>query len=325
MGLPQVRLVRQANAGKPAALNTGVRLARHDILVLADADTVFEPGAVRALVAPFATARRSTVGAVSGNAKVGNRRGLLGRWQHIEYVVGFNLDRRMYDILQCMPTVPGAIGAFRREALEAVGGVSADTLAEDTDLTMAICRAGWRVIYVPDACAWTEAPGTLGQLWRQRYRWCYGTMQAMWKHRGAVRESGAAGMLGRRGLPYLLAFQVLLPLLAPVIDIAALYAVVVTRSPELLYVWLGFMALQLLAAAYAFRLDGEPLRPLWSLPLQQIVYRQLMYLVVIQSVASALYGLRLPWQSVRRTGEMDAAPIGRRRLTSRRAGSPGRA
>jgi cellulose synthase/poly-beta-1,6-N-acetylglucosamine synthase-like glycosyltransferase len=290
-------------------LNAGIRLARHDILILVDADTVFEPGALRALVAPLATARRSLVGAVSGNTKVGNRRGLLGRWQHIEYVIGFNLDRRMYDTLQCMPTVPGAIGAFRREALEAVGGVSAATLAEDTDLTMAICRAGWRVIYVPEARAWTEAPATLRQLWRQRYRWSYGTMQAMWKHRRALRESGAAGMLGRRGLPYLLAFQVLLPLLAPAIDIATLYAVVVTRSPTLLYVWLGFMILQLLAAAYAFRLDGERLRPLWSLPLQQIVYRQLMYLVVIQSAATALYGLRLRWQRVQRTGEMDA-PIG---------------
>jgi cellulose synthase/poly-beta-1,6-N-acetylglucosamine synthase-like glycosyltransferase/peptidoglycan/xylan/chitin deacetylase (PgdA/CDA1 family) len=309
LGLQQVRLFRQPNAGKPTALNAGIRLAWHDIVVLVDADTVFQPGAVRALVAPFVTARRSMVGAVAGNTKVGNRRGLMGRWQHIEYVIGFNLDRRMYDILQCMPTVPGAIGAFRREALDAVGGVSADTLAEDTDLTMAVCRAGWRVIYVPDACAWTEAPGTLGQLGRQRYRWCYGTIQSMWKHRGAMRESGAAGMLGRRGLPYLLAFHVLLPLLAPVIDIATLYSVVVTRSPTLLYVWLGFLILQLLAAGYAFVLDGEPLRPLWSLPLQQIVYRQLMYLVVIQSVATALYGLRLPWQGVRRTGEMDAAPV----------------
>jgi cellulose synthase/poly-beta-1,6-N-acetylglucosamine synthase-like glycosyltransferase len=293
-------------------LNAGIRLALHDIVVLVDADTVFEPGAVRALIAPFVTARRSMIGAVAGNTKVGNRRGMLGRWQHIEYVIGFNLDRRMYDVLQCMPTVPGAIGAFRREALDAVGGVSADTLAEDTDLTMAICRAGWRVIYVPDACAWTEAPGTLRQLWRQRYRWCYGTMQSMWKHRGAVRESGPAGLLGRRGLPYLLAFQVVLPLLAPIIDIATLYSLVVTRSPTLLYVWLGFLTLQLLAAGYAFRLDGEGLRPLWSLPLQQIVYRQLMYLVVIQSVATALYGLRLPWQGVRRTGEMDAAPIAAR-------------
>jgi cellulose synthase/poly-beta-1,6-N-acetylglucosamine synthase-like glycosyltransferase/peptidoglycan/xylan/chitin deacetylase (PgdA/CDA1 family) len=310
LGLSQVRLIRQANRGKPAALTAGIQLARHDILILVDADTVFEPGAVRALVAPFATARRSMVGAVSGNTKVGNRRGLLGRWQHIEYVIGFNLDRRMYDILQCMPTVPGAIGAFRREAIEAVGGVSAETLAEDTDLTMAICRAGWRVIYVPEACAWTEAPATLRQLWRQRYRWCYGTMQAMWKHRRAVGESGAAGRLGRRGLPYLLAFHVLLPVLAPVIDIAALYAVVVMRSPTLLYLWLGFMILHLLAAAYAFRLDGERLRPLWSLPLQQIVYRQLMYFVVIQSAATALYGLRLRWQGVQRTGEMDAAAIG---------------
>jgi cellulose synthase/poly-beta-1,6-N-acetylglucosamine synthase-like glycosyltransferase len=310
LGLPQVRVFRQRNAGKPAALNAGIRQAMHDILILVDADTVFEPGAVRALVAPLATARRSMIGAVSGNTKVGNRRGLLGRWQHIEYVIGFNLDRRMYDVLQCMPTVPGAIGAFRREVLEAVGGVSAATLAEDTDLTMAICRAGWRVIYVPEACAWTEAPATLRQLWRQRYRWCYGTMQAMWKHRGAMRESGAAGMLGRRGLPYLLAFHVMLPLLAPVIDIATLYAVVVTRSPTLLYVWLGFMILQLLAAAYAFRLDGEQLRPLWSLPLQQIVYRQLMYLVVVQSAATALYGFRLRWQGVQRTGRMDAAPIG---------------
>ena len=249
------------------------------------------------------------VGAVSGNTKVGNRRGLLGRWQHIEYVIGFNLDRRMFDVLQCMPTVPGAIGAFRRWALIDAGGVSGDTLAEDTDLTIALGRAGWRVVYAEDARAWTEAPATLQTLWRQRYRWCYGTMQAMWKHRRAVIQSGAAGKLGRRGLPYLLAFQVLLPLLAPAIDLATIYAIAFAWSPLILYVSLGFLVMQLLAAIYAFRLDRERLGPLWSLPLQQFVYRQLMYLVVIQSVASALYGLRLRWQVIRRTGEMDAVPL----------------
>jgi cellulose synthase/poly-beta-1,6-N-acetylglucosamine synthase-like glycosyltransferase len=306
LDIPNVRLIRRANGGKPAALNTGIAAAQHDILVLVDGDTVFEPLAMRALVAPFADPE---VGAVSGNTKVGNRRGLLGRWQHIEYVIGFNLDRRMFDVLRCMPTVPGAIGAFRRETLAAVGGVSDDTLAEDTDLTMAICRAGWRVIYAPEARAWTEAPATISQLWKQRYRWCYGTLQAMWKHRGAVRESGAAGKLGRRGLPYLLAFQVLLPLLAPIIDIAALYAIVFLPSPQIAYVWLGFLALQLVSAAYAFRLDGERLAPLWSLAIQQFVYRQLMYLVVIQSVASAMYGIRLRWQVMRRTGDMEAAPV----------------
>ena len=103
------------------------------------------------------------------------------------------------------------------------GRVGRDTLAEDTDLTMAVIRAGWRVVYAPEARAWTEAPATLRQLWRQRYRWCYGTMQAMWKHRGSVVESGPGGRLGRRGLPYLLAFQVVLPLLAPAVDVATIY------------------------------------------------------------------------------------------------------
>jgi len=224
-------------------------------------------------------------------------------------VIGFNLDRRMFDVLECMPTVPGAIGAFRRAALVDAGGLSDDTLAEDTDLTMAVSRAGWRVVYTPDARAWTEAPATLSQLWKQRYRWCYGTLQAMWKHRRSMRESGASGKLGRRGLPYLVAFQVLLPLLAPAIDIATLYALVFAWSPEILVVGLGFLAIQLLTAAYAFRLDGESIRPLWALPLQQFVYRQLMYLVVVQSVSSALYGLRLRWQTIRRTGDMEAVPV----------------
>jgi cellulose synthase/poly-beta-1,6-N-acetylglucosamine synthase-like glycosyltransferase/peptidoglycan/xylan/chitin deacetylase (PgdA/CDA1 family) len=306
LGLANVRVIRQANAGKPAALNTGIAAARHDVLVLVDGDTVFEPDALRALVAPFAD---PSVGAVSGNTKVGNRKGLLGRWQHIEYVIGFNLDRRMFDLLRCMPTVPGGIGAFRRRTLDGVGGVSSDTLAEDTDLTMAICRAGWRVVFAPEARAWTEAPAGLGQLWRQRYRWCYGTMQAMWKHRRSVVEGGASGKLGRRGLPYLLAFQVLLPLLAPVIDVAGLYSVVFTGSRTIALVWLGFLALQYVSAVYAFVLDKERLGPLWSLALQQLVYRQLMYLVVIQSVASAVYGIRLRWQTIRRTGDLDAAPV----------------
>ncbi|MDX2645624.1 bifunctional polysaccharide deacetylase/glycosyltransferase family 2 protein [Streptomyces sp. PA03-1a] len=299
--LPYVRVVRQANAGKPAALNTGIAAASHDLLVMVDGDTVFEPDAVRMLVQPLADPR---VGAVSGNAKVINRGGLLGRWQHIEYVVGFNLDRRLFDLAECMPTVPGAVGAFRREALLRVGGVSDATLAEDTDLTMALCRDGWRVVYEENAIAWTEAPASLGALWRQRYRWCYGTLQAMWKHRGALVQSGAAGKLGRRGLVYLLLFQVLLPLLAPVVDIFAVYGLIFLDPFRILGLWLAFLALQAAMGFYAFRLDGESSRPLWSLPLQQFVYRQLMYLVVIQSVVTATAGSRLRWQRMERYGSL---------------------
>jgi len=301
--IPGVRVIRQANAGKPVALNTGLRAARFDLIVMVDGDTVFEPDAVRMLIQPFAD---PAVGAVSGNAKVGNRGGLLGRWQHIEYVIGFNLDRRLFDLAECMPTVPGAVGGFRRTALERIGGLSDVTLAEDTDLTMALCRDGWRVVYEERAVAWTEAPASLGALWRQRYRWCYGTMQAMWKHRGAMVQRGTAGKFGRRGLTYLMLFQVLLPLLAPVVDVFSLYGLVFLNPMRVLLVWIAFLVIQLGMGIYAFRLDGERAGPLWTLPLQQFVYRQLMYLVVIQSAFTALAGTRLRWQRMERYGSLQA-------------------
>ena len=283
LGFDNVRVIRQRNAGKAAALNRGVAATGHDVLVIVDADTVFEPGTLRALVAPL---RDPEIGAVSGNTKVGNRSGLLGRWQHIEYVMGFNLDRRFYDVLRCMPTIPGAIGAFRRAAVADAGGVSTATLAEDTDLTLAIGRAGWRVVYAEGARAWTEAPASLGSLWRQRYRWSYGTLQAVWKHRRALRrlDDRAERRIALVGLPYLVLFQILLPLGALVIDPLAIYGLVFLDAVPVLAFWVGFNLLQLAVAAYAFRLDGESPRALWSLPLQQFVYRQLMYLVVTQSV-----------------------------------------
>jgi peptidoglycan/xylan/chitin deacetylase (PgdA/CDA1 family)/glycosyltransferase involved in cell wall biosynthesis len=303
LDLPRVRVLRQPNAGKAAALSAGLAVASGEVIVTVDADTVFEDQTLRRLVEPFAD---PTVGAVAGNTKVGNRRGLLGRWQHIDYVIGFNLDRRLYDTLRCMPTVPGAVGAFRRRAIDVAGGFSNATLAEDTDLTIAIGRAGWRVVYVEDARGWTETPATLAGLWRQRYRWSYGTLQAVWKHRSALwrREPGK---VGRRGLPYLLLFQIALPFLAPMIDAAALYGVVFLDPLPLLGYWLAFNLLQLVLGAYAFRLDREPLRPLWALPLQQLVYRQLMYLVVAQATISAVRGVRLRWQHVERSGEIEVA------------------
>lgn len=303
MRLPRVRVVRQRNAGKPAALNNGIRHARYDIVVMMDGDTVFEPSTVRELVQPFGDPR---VGAVAGNAKVGNRDSLIGAWQHIEYVMGFNLDRRMYDVLGCMPTIPGAVGAFRREALERVGGMSEDTLAEDTDVTMALHRDGWRVVYAENARAWTEAPESVQQLWSQRYRWSYGTMQAIWKHRRAVVERGPSGRFGRVGLPFVSLFMVVAPLLAPLIDVFLLYGLIFGPTGKTVAAWFGVLLVQAVCAAYAFRLDKERMTHLISLPLQQILYRQLMYVVLLQSWITALTGGRLRWQKLRRTGAVEA-------------------
>lgn len=155
------------------------------------------------------------------------------------------------------------------------------------------------MVYEENAVAWTEAPASLGQLWKQRYRWCYGTMQAMWKHRSAVFEPRP---FGRRCLGYLTLFHVLLPLLAPVVDLMAVYSMAVGDPLPVVAVWAGFVLVQMVIGWYALLLDGERASALWILPLQQFVYRQLMYLVVIHSLATALLGVRLRWHGIRREG-----------------------
>src|SRR5207302_7409310 len=117
-----------------------IRHAKHDILIAVDADTLFRTGTIGRLARHFADPK---VGAVSGNARVGNREKWITRFQSIEYVYGFNLDRRALDYLNAITVVPGAVGAWRRDLVIAQGGFGHDTLAEDADLTLAIRREGY--------------------------------------------------------------------------------------------------------------------------------------------------------------------------------------
>ncbi|GAA1939809.1 bifunctional polysaccharide deacetylase/glycosyltransferase family 2 protein [Kitasatospora viridis] len=313
---PRVRVLTQPNRGKPAALNAGIAHAAHDVILMVDADTVLAPGAVARLVTAFDD---PAVGAVAGNTKVANRTGLLPLWQHLEYVMSFGLERRLFDLFGASPTVPGAIGAFRREALASCGGISADTLAEDTDIAMALCRAGWRVVYRSDAHAATHVPTTVRELWHQRYRWAYGTLQSSWKHRHAVKERGTAGRLGRRTLPYLLLFQLVLPLAAPLLDAAALYGLTFGSTFAPAGTWAAFCLAQLALAAYALRQDGESLRHLWLVPLQQTLYRTALCLVTAHALVSAALGVGPQWQSARERHGRRHTRMYQPRATSSRA------
>ncbi len=254
-----------------------------------------------------------------------DRARLLSKLQHIEYVIGFNIDRRVQDSWGVITTVPGAIGAFRTRALRSIGGISPDTIAEDTDLAIALGRAGWRIVFEPTARAWTEAPATLGQLWRQRYRWSYGIMQSLWKHRHAIVERGSSGHIGRVGLGLTALFQIVLPLLAPMVDIYLVYGLLFLDPVVTAVAWASVLVIQLGIGAVAFRLDGEPMRALWLLPAQQLVYRQLMYAVLIQSIATAVAGVALRWQKLPRTGAFTAAPAATSAPTFAASTAPGRA
>ena len=314
---PRVRLLTFTNGGKARALNRGLALASGEVIVALDADTQFAPDAVSRLVRWFADPR---VGAVAGNAIVGNRVNLITRWQALEYVTAQNLERRALAALGAVTVVPGAVGAWRRQALEALGGYPADTLAEDQDLTLAVQRAGWRVTFDPEARAYTEAPDTVQGLMRQRYRWSFGTLQCLWKHRDGLFDRRLP-VLGFVALPQIWVFQIFLTVIAPLVDLALVWSLLAGAygwvshpaewSPDNvlrpIFYWAAFVLLDLSAGALAMALEDEaPWRDLHLLPLQRFGYRQMMYAVVLRSLTSAIQGARVAWGRLERRGSVRA-------------------
>jgi len=309
---PRVRIIHQVNRGKAAALNLAMSLADTDIVVTIDADTEIEPDAVSKLVRHFSDPK---VGAVAGNVKVGNRSRWLTRWQALEYITSQNMEKRAFDLLNCITVVPGALGAWRKKAIEAAGGITADTVAEDADLTIAIRRLGWRISYDEEAIAWTEAPETAGQLIRQRFRWTFGTLQSFWKH-GDTLLRPKYGTLGWIALPNIFVFQLILPLVSPIIDLMFFGSLLlwglaqfrVTRLPQLwtsadveksLLFFLGFLLIDILTCMVAFVLERkEDWTLLIPVLLQRFYYRQLMYVVLFRSVKEAVSGRPVGWRGV---------------------------
>jgi len=312
-GNKAVQILHQVNRGKAAALNNALSHARTEIVVTIDADTEIEPDAIRHLLRHFSD---PTVGAVAGNVKVGNRSRWLTRWQALEYITSQNMEKRAFDLLNCITVVPGALGAWRRQAIEAGGGITADTVAEDADLTIAIRRLGWRVTYDENALAWTEAPETPGVLVRQRFRWTFGTLQSFWKHSDTLFRR-KFGTLGWVALPNIFVFQLVLPLISPLIDLMFFGSVVIWGLMRLHLSWLpqvnydsddlmrsvvfflGFLIIDIFTCVIAFALERhEDWTLLIPVLLQRFYYRQLMYIVLFRSVKEAVSGRPVGWKGV---------------------------
>jgi len=308
---PRVTLLTFENGGKARAVNRGLAEARGTFVVALDADTLFPPETIGRLVRWFQDPK---VGAVAGNAIVGNRLNMVTRWQALEYVTAQNLERRALAALGAVTVVPGAVGAWRKSVLDALGGYPVDTLAEDQDLTIACQRAGWTVAFDPEARAYTEAPDTVGGLLKQRFRWSFGTLQCVWKHRAALFDRKSP-VLGFIALPQIWLFQILLAVVAPLVDLAVVWSLVsglygavahpVEWRPDdmiqgLLY-WAAFILVDLSAGALGMALERRaPWADLPLLPVQRFGYRQLMYYVVVKSVVMAVRGGRVGWGKLER-------------------------
>jgi peptidoglycan-N-acetylglucosamine deacetylase len=314
----RVTVLTKPNSGKADALNCGLEQVTEELFVGIDADTLVARDAISKLVPHFSNPR---VAAMAGNAKVGNRVNLWTRWQALEYITSQNFERRALNTLNAVSVVPGAIGAWRTAAVRAAGGYQHDTVAEDADLTMALLQAGYWVNYEDLALAYTEAPTKASGLMRQRFRWSFGIMQSVWKHRAAVKQKGALGWVA---IPNMVIFQVLLPLVSPFIDImfvagAALYFVDKYRHPEsanpadfhkLVVYFALFMVIDFIASTIAFTLERQQpggkrdfllLGHVW---LQRFAYRQLFSLVLIKTLKRAMEGGSFAWDKLERTASV---------------------
>jgi cellulose synthase/poly-beta-1,6-N-acetylglucosamine synthase-like glycosyltransferase/peptidoglycan/xylan/chitin deacetylase (PgdA/CDA1 family)/spore germination protein YaaH len=317
---PRVRLMTFENGGKAGALNRGLKLANGEIVVALDADTLFPPETLGLLARWFVDPK---IGAVAGNALVGNRTNIVTRWQALEYVTAQNLERRALAALGAVTVVPGAVGAWRRAALDALGGYPADTLAEDQDLTIAVQQAGWQVTFDSEARAFTESPDTIGGLLKQRFRWSFGTLQCLWKHRAGL-FSRTHWALGWVALPQVWLFQIVLTVIAPLVDLAVIWSLIsaymaaqshpVEYDPDSLIrgiaYWSAFVLLDLAAGMFGMSMERRaPWADLPWLPLQRFGYRQMMYYVVIRAVSTAVKGQRVGWGKLERkaTASVQAA------------------
>lgn len=325
-GTPNVQVVTKPNGGKATALNYGINIATNDYVVCIDADTQLKKDAVSQLMRKFYSAPgKPEVGAVAGNVKVGNEINLVTRWQSIEYTTSQNFDRSAFDYLNCITVVPGAIGAFKKEAVIKAGGFTTDTLAEDCDLTMRMHRNGYRIANCRQAISYTEAPESFKQFLKQRFRWSFGVMQSFWKHRDAFLNPKYKNF-GMVAMPHILIFQMILPVLAPLADlvlilslVAAGFGIIPASLGHIVLYYFLFSLVDMVGAVIAFNFENAALKKynmangqrnredykklLWLLP-QQLIYRQLMYYILIKSFNKALKGELQGWGALKRTGNV---------------------
>ena len=297
---PRVRLLQQENLGKARALQRGLAAVHHGIVVFIDADTQCQHDTLPRLLEPFADER---IGAVSGHAKVGNLRTFIARCQALEYTCGFNLDRRAYNRWNCVTVVPGAISAIRKDAIDEAGGLSLQTLAEDTDLTLSLHKHRHRIVYVPDAIAWTEAPESVRTLARQRFRWAYGTLQCLWKHRDMVFNWNYRA-LGWFSLPSIWFFQIVLVAVTPMVDLFLLASLPFGAWRAVMPFVITFLSMDVILATLACILEREPILRAWRILPMRLIYRPMLSYCIWKAILRAVKGAWVSWGKLERTASV---------------------
>jgi poly-beta-1,6-N-acetyl-D-glucosamine synthase len=216
--------------GKASSLNIGIRMARGDFIVIHDADSIIQYGAVHHWLLPFADPR---VGGVAANIRVDNSTvNLLTRLQEVEYAMKFTLAKFYQSKISVMDIISGMGGIFRADIIRGLGGFDTG-LGDDRDLSTMLLKQRFKLAFSNDAVVWTTVPETRYHLWRQRMRWRRNIIKIrVSKHRDMF-------MLGRYGfanaiIALQLAFRLLIPVTLLVGLFWALYEHGLQGAPEVI-------------------------------------------------------------------------------------------
>jgi poly-beta-1,6 N-acetyl-D-glucosamine synthase len=298
-GVVKISLIDKPNGGKSTALNAGIEYAKGEFILCMDGDSQLSSNSLKLAVRHF---KNPKIGAVAGNVKVMNRNKFYTDLQALEYVEGLNMVRSAQSYVRLVNIIPGPIGIFRKTALKEVQNYSNDTFAEDADLTLKLLAKGWKIYYEPEAVSYTEAPSTLQELLKQRYRWTRGIIQSIRKHKNLLVNPTIN--FGDTLILWVMLYEALI---WPVMNIMAhlffiVAALVFGLQSLIFFWWAGLALLDIAAAIYCVAAEREELRLVWY----AIFYRMFFILVIdvckLMSTIEEFIGIKMTWGKLRREG-----------------------
>lgn len=295
----KVKVLHKENGGKASALNYGIAFTKGEIIAIVDADTIIGRNALKQLVKGFG--KDEKVAAVAGNIKVRNRMNWLTWTQALEYVAGIEIIRRAFDFFGSITIVPGALGAYKKSTLEEVGTFHKDTLVEDFDATIKVLKTGLIIQGSTASTAYTEAPQSLHDFYKQRKRWYRGNLQVLQRHSETLFNPRYA-FLYRIAFPFMIISMVVLPFAGVAVIATSIWEVIIGDWFFVLEMFGLFIVLQTLMSALAVRIDREDPKLILFSPFLVLGYKQLIDILLIKGTLETLFKTKTKWTSAKRIG-----------------------
>ena len=292
----KIKILHKENGGKASALNHGLLYTTGEIVTIVDADTIIGNSSLRHIARAMI---EENVAAAAGNIKIRNKTNWLTWCQSLEYLSGIQIMRRGLDYFGAITIVPGALGAFRKKKLEEAGTYHKETLVEDFDATLKVLRSGMIVNGSNKAIAYTQAPPTFRDFYRQRKRWYRGNLQVLRRH-SDILLNPRFGYLHSLSYPLMAIHMLVVPFASFLVWGFAIYQLIMGDYFFVAYTLGMYITLQYLLSAMAVRMDGDDKKMILYSVFLVVGYKQIIDWMQIKAVIEEIFGKKAIWTSAQR-------------------------